>query len=102
MQRTWPLVMKLMGPAHDGELARLLAGVAVPTLVLYGTRDGVFPPVQGATYQRLMSNAFFSYVYDAAHDIQGDRPEAFAGIVSDFLTRQATFLVREDSALINS
>ena len=102
MQRTWPLVMKLMGPAHDGELARLLAGVAVPTLVLYGTRDGVFPPVQGATYQRLMSNAFFSYVYDAAHDIQGDRPEAFAGIVSDFLTRQAMFLVREDSALINS
>jgi pimeloyl-ACP methyl ester carboxylesterase len=102
MQRTWPLVMKLMGPAHDEELARLLAGVAIPTLVLYGTRDGVFPPVQGATYQRLMPNAFFSYVYDAAHDIQGDRPEAFAGIVSDFLTRQATFLVREDSALINS
>ncbi len=101
-ERRWPLVMKLMGPAYDEELAGLIAGVTLPTLVLYGTRDGVFPPVQGAIYQRLMPNAFFSYVYDAAHDIQGDRPEAFAGIVADFLTRQAGFLVGEKSSLISA
>ena len=27
------------------------------------------------------------YVYDAAHDIQCDRPEAFADVVGDFLER---------------
>lgn len=102
MERRWPLVMTLMGPAYDEELASLIAGVTVPALVLYGTRDGVFPPAQGAIYQRLMPNAFFSYVYDAAHDIQGDRPEAFAGVVSDFLTRQAGFLVGEKSSLISA
>jgi pimeloyl-ACP methyl ester carboxylesterase len=101
-ERRWPLVMRLMGPAYDEELAGLIADVTVPALVLYGTRDGVFPPGQGAIYQRLMPNAFFNYVYDAAHDIQGDRPEAFASLVSDFLTRQGGFLVGENSSLISA
>jgi pimeloyl-ACP methyl ester carboxylesterase len=101
MERTSPLVRRLMGPAHDEELAAALGSVLAPALVLFGTRDGIFPPEQGATYQQLMPNAFLSYVFDAAHDIQGDRPEAFAAVVSDFLDRHGEFLVYDGSTLIH-
>jgi pimeloyl-ACP methyl ester carboxylesterase len=101
MERTWPLVMRLMGPAHDDELAAAIQEVATPTLVLFGTRDGVFPPEQGRTYKRLMPNCFLEYVYDAAHQIQHDRPEAFAAIVSEFAERQGAFLAVRETALVH-
>jgi hypothetical protein len=40
-------------------------------------------------------------VHDAAHDIQGDRPEAFADVAGDFLARGWQFLLPEQSTLIN-
>jgi hypothetical protein len=40
-------------------------------------------------------------VHQAAHDIEGDRPEAFADVVGDFLDRGWMFLVPEQSTLIN-
>jgi alkanesulfonate monooxygenase SsuD/methylene tetrahydromethanopterin reductase-like flavin-dependent oxidoreductase (luciferase family) len=39
-------------------------------------------------------------VYDAAHAIDGDRPEAFAAAVADFLERHEKFVVRRDSGLL--
>jgi hypothetical protein len=41
------------------------------------------------------------YVHDAAHDIQGDRAEAFADVVGDFLRRGMAFLVPDQDTLIN-
>jgi hypothetical protein len=37
-------------------------------------------------------------VYDAGQDIRGDRPGAFAAVVSDFLTRHGRFLARDGAA----
>jgi hypothetical protein len=39
-------------------------------------------------------------VYDAAHAIYDDRPEAFAAIVADFLEHRAEFVVRRESGLL--
>jgi hypothetical protein len=39
-------------------------------------------------------------VYDAAHVIFADRPEAFAAIVGDFLERRAEFVMRRESGLL--
>ena len=39
--------------------------------------------------------------HDAAHDIQGDRPEAFADVVGDFLRRGMAFLVTDTDTMIN-
>src|SRR5215472_1363111 len=41
--KTGPLVMRLRGPNRDGDLERQLAGLSTPTLVLFGTVDGVVP-----------------------------------------------------------
>ena len=49
-----------------------------------------------------MPNCALVYVYDAAHDVQGDRAEAFADLVGDFLRRGMVFLVPEESTLINA
>ena len=48
-----------------------------------------------------MRNSSLQYVYDAAHDIQCDRPEAFADVVGDFLERGMKFLINDQDGLIN-
>jgi pimeloyl-ACP methyl ester carboxylesterase len=80
-------------PAPPGGLAGQLPGIGAPVLLLRGTRDAATPD-PGVAGQRLLPNAFLSYVYDAGPDLQGDRPEAFAAVASDFLSRQGAFLVR--------
>jgi pimeloyl-ACP methyl ester carboxylesterase len=103
MARTWPLVERLLGsrPEFDQELADRLPEVAVRTLVLFGDRDGIIPPENGRTYRRLMPNCSYILVHDAAHDIQGDRAEAFVDVVSDWLARGWQFLLPEQDTLIN-
>jgi len=89
----------LESPPDPGpELAAALAGIFAPALLLCGTRDDAGPAGPGVTCQQLLPNAFLSYVYDAGHDIRGDRPDAFAALVSDFLTRQGRFLARDGAA----
>lgn len=103
MARSWPLVERLL-PASapfDEEAAALLPGCAVRTLVVFGDSDGVIPPANGRTYRQLMPNCSYQLVYQAAHDIQGDRAEAFADLVGDFLDRGLEFLLPQASTLIN-
>jgi pimeloyl-ACP methyl ester carboxylesterase len=89
----------LESPPEPGpELAAALAGIVAPALVLCGTRDDAGPAGPGVTCQQLLPNAFLSYVYDAGRDIRGDRPDAFAALVSDFLTRHGRFLARDGAA----
>jgi pimeloyl-ACP methyl ester carboxylesterase len=103
MARTWPFVERLLGsrPVYDQELADQLPGLTVRTLVLFGDRDGIIPPQNGRTWRRLLPNCSFILVHDAAHDIQGDRAEAFADVVGDWLARGWQFLLPEQDTLIN-
>ena len=100
MARSWPLVERLVGPAYDEELAAGAAALAVPTLVLCGSRDGLFGTAPGRELKRLQQRVQLTIVYDAAHDISGDRPEAFAAYVSDFIERGPGFVVQDRSTLI--
>lgn len=102
LQRVWPLVGRLMGDgAYDEAFAARLAALPTRTLVLFGRNDGIINPVNGPTYKRLLPNSTLLYVHDAAHDIQNDRPEAFADVVGDFVTRGMNFLINEADGLIN-
>jgi len=102
MARVWPLVERVMGAGdHDQTFVDRIAALGHKTLILFGVDDGVINPINGRTYRRQMRNSVLTYVYDAAHDIQGDRPEAFADIVTDFLRRGMHFLINEDDGLIN-
>jgi pimeloyl-ACP methyl ester carboxylesterase len=91
-----PLIQRLMsGPEVDEQLLNDLKDCPVLTLVLFGAEDGIMPPENGRFYRRVMPNCVFTIVYDAAHEIQADRPEAFAEVVDDFLRRGMDFLVND-------
>lgn len=103
MARSWPVVERVLvsTPEYDEALVERMQSCGVRTLVLFGEFDGVIPVENGRTYRRHMSNCSFQIVHDAAHDIQGDRPEAFADVVGDFLRRGMAFLVPDKDTLIN-
>lgn len=98
--KTRPLVLRLMGPDRDPELEARLRELETPTLVLFGTVDGVVPPEMGHIYKELMPNSSLVFVYDAAHAISRDRPEAFVEVVSDFLERHEAFIISRRNTLV--
>ena len=100
--RLGPTIERLLGTGQVDEafLARL-GEVTTRTLVLFGDADGIIDPANGPILKRAMPNAVLLYVYDAAHDIQADRPEAFADVVGDFVRRGMNFLVNDADGLIN-
>jgi pimeloyl-ACP methyl ester carboxylesterase len=94
------LVERLIGPPRDSELENAMRELQVPTLVLFGTEDGLTPPELGRHYREILPNCHFVIVYDAAHAIYDDRPEAFAAIAADFLEHREQFVVRRESGLL--
>ncbi len=102
MARVWPTVERLMGDGTpNADFLARLSQVRTRTLVLFGRDDGIIPPENGRLYRQAMPNCALIYVYDAAHDIQSDRPEAFADVVADFVRRGMNFLVNDTDQLIN-
>ncbi|MGN6867862.1 MAG: alpha/beta fold hydrolase [Solirubrobacteraceae bacterium] len=94
------LVERLIGPPRDAELEAAMRELHVPTLVLFGTEDRLTPPELGRHYREILPNSQFMIVYDAAHSIYDDRPEAFAAIVAEFLEHREQFVVRRESGLL--
>jgi pimeloyl-ACP methyl ester carboxylesterase len=101
MQRVWPIVERLMDDGTDKGFSALLADLPTRTLILFGRDDGIINPINGRLLRRSLRNSSLQYVYDAAHDIQCDRPEAFADVVGDFLARGMKFLINDQDGLIN-
>ena len=90
----------LIGGPRDPELEDAMRRLDVPTLVLFGTEDRLTPPELGRYYRELLPRGQFVIVYDAAHAIYVDRPEAFAAIVADFVEHRDRFVVRRESGLL--
>jgi pimeloyl-ACP methyl ester carboxylesterase len=99
--QTGRLLARLRGPDRDTALEALLPGIATPTLVLFGTLDRLMPPELGRLYKAAMPNCNLVLVYDAAHAIGAERPEAFTEIVGDFLERHEAFIISRNETLIN-
>jgi pimeloyl-ACP methyl ester carboxylesterase len=94
------LVDRLVIPPRDPQLEAAMRELNVPTLVLFGSEDRITPAEYGRLYRELLPNCQFVIVYDAAHAIDGDRPEAFAAIVTDFVEHREQFVVRRESRLL--
>ena len=95
------LVTRLIGPRRDQAFEERLAELDLPVLAVFGTEDRITPPDAARLYREIMPNCHLMMVYDAAHAVDADRPEAVASVVSDFLIRHESFLVREESGLIH-
>jgi pimeloyl-ACP methyl ester carboxylesterase len=95
------LTRRLIGPARDAELETRMAELQVPVLVIFGTLDKVISPEMGRYYKDILPNCSLVFLYDAAHESDADRPEAFVSLVNDFFDRHEAFLVNTRSSLIN-
>jgi pimeloyl-ACP methyl ester carboxylesterase len=95
------LTGRLLGPPRDPPFEARLAELPHPVLALFGTADRVTPPEGAHLYRELLPNCHIMLVYDAAHAIDADRPEALASVVADFLARKDHFLVRNRSDLVH-
>ncbi|AMM22239.1 hydrolase [Frondihabitans sp. PAMC 28766] len=60
---------------HDPSLLERLPGVQVPTLVLWGESDRVFPPSYGRAYAEAFGDARFELIAEAGHLPQLEQPE---------------------------
>jgi pimeloyl-ACP methyl ester carboxylesterase len=94
-------VERVLAGSDADALAARLRGLPVPTMVMFGTRDGLVVPEMGRRYKELIPNCDYVLVYDAAHAISSDRPEAFVDLVGDFLERGAGHIVSATSRVIN-
>ena len=88
-------------PPRDESFEKRAAELLQPALVLLGTDDKVTPPENARRYRELLQSCHLMFVYGAAQAIDTDRPDAFASVVGDFLTRKEQFVVRETSALVH-
>jgi len=100
-QKSRALVERLRGPDRDQDLESRMTTLAIPTLVLFGTLDGVIPPEMGRFYKELIPNCHLVFVYDAGHAIGAERPEAFADVVADFLERHEAFVISRTATMIH-
>jgi pimeloyl-ACP methyl ester carboxylesterase len=91
------LVRRVFAASDDEALRPHLEALDVPTMVVFGTRDGLVPPETGREYKRLIARCDLVYVHDAAHEVAADRPQAFAGLVGDFVARREGHVVRLES-----
>jgi pimeloyl-ACP methyl ester carboxylesterase len=94
------LMKRLRGPARNAELESRLAELETQTLVLFGTEDQVTPCDLGEIYRAIMPACQQVLIYDAAHAIDADRPEAVTAVMQDFLSRHESFLVKDQSGLL--
>jgi pimeloyl-ACP methyl ester carboxylesterase len=94
------LVSRIMGPARDAELEGRLRDLNLPVLVIFGTLDHFLPSQLASIYRELLPNCNTVFVYDAAHEVDADRPEAFVSLVNDFYNRHEAFLVNTQSSAL--
>lgn len=95
------LVSRLIGPGRDPAFEDRLSGLDVPVLALFGTDDRIIRPEVADIYPTLLPHCHPMMIYDAAHAVDADRPEAVASVVTDFIERGESFLVNDQSALIH-
>jgi pimeloyl-ACP methyl ester carboxylesterase len=99
-ERVRALVLEAPEPP-DADLERELLGLATPTLVLIGTADRSGAPEHGRVYKECLPSGHLVFVYDAAHAIGADRPEAFTEVVADFLERHEAFIISRTATVIH-
>lgn len=97
--RVHALVLAAAEPPRDEDLAKHTTELKAPVLALFGTRDSAVPPATGRRWRALLPGCHIVFIYDAGTDIAGDRPEAFAEVVLDFLADPGAFLVNRASGV---
>lgn len=95
------LAQRLTDGLHDAEAERRLGEIACATLVIFGSEDKMVVPAAPAIYREQIPNSNLSFVYDAGHLIEAERPEALVNTVLDYVELRETFIVGRQTGIIN-
>ena len=76
---------KFVWPIWDKGLKKRIHRIKAPTLIVWGEKDGLIPPVYGPEFQRLIPGSKLEVIPDTAHVPMTEAPQAFVRIVSSFL-----------------
>ena len=68
----------------DGRLPHLLAEVVTPTLLVWGSADGIIPPGVGRQYANALPNARLEIVEGGGHLLEIERPGELAALIRGF------------------
>src|SRR5579885_1384538 len=75
---------------HNPDLAKWLHRIDVPTLLLWGEKDGLVPPEFGAAYRELIPGSRLVVLPDAGHAPFDEQQAAFLAAFRDFVSRPET------------
>src|SRR5262249_41652309 len=81
------------GAHADQELVDRVHGIKARTLMLMGTADALVPVSAGHLLMSRIPACHLAYIYNAAHAIEVDQPEAALRLVRAFLERGDAFVV---------
>jgi pimeloyl-ACP methyl ester carboxylesterase len=95
------LVQRLGGGTHDAEAAHRLQEISCATLIIFGSEDQMVALEAPRVYRERIANSNLSFVYDAGHLIEAERPEALINAVSDYVALRETFIVGRQTGIIN-
>jgi pimeloyl-ACP methyl ester carboxylesterase len=72
---------------HDPLLQRWLSRIRIPTHIVWGENDRLFPPVYGETWAKAIAGAKLTVIPRCGHLPIQEQPEAFATAVAAFCAR---------------
>jgi pimeloyl-ACP methyl ester carboxylesterase len=76
---------KFSWPIWDKGLKKRIHRIKAPTLIVWGEKDGLIPPVYGPEFQRLIPGSKLKTITETAHVPMTERPDEFVRLVSGFL-----------------
>ncbi len=76
---------KFQWPIPDKGLKKRIHRIAAPTLIVWGEKDGLVPPVYAEEFRSRIRYAQVAIMRGCAHQVMIEQPEAWVALVADFL-----------------
>ena len=76
---------KFVWPIPDKGLKRRIHRIKAPTLIVWGEKDGMVPPIYGQEFQRRIPGSRLEVIKESAHVPMTEQPQEFVRLVSGFL-----------------
>ena len=83
--RRMAMAGKILFPVPNRRVSKRLYRLAAPTLVLWGERDALIPPVYADRWGQLIPGAHVERIASAGHMLPWEAPDEFTDAVTRFL-----------------
>jgi pimeloyl-ACP methyl ester carboxylesterase len=70
---------------YDPHLHKWLHRIGIPTLIVWGANDKIYPPDYAHAYQRLIPGSKLAIIPECGHVPQAEQPQAFVAALEGFL-----------------